>query len=507
MTTGTHVRSAFSVRRVRLSTTAADFVTLLHNIRSFFSRKLENDGNSISVKGPFMNSSEDKNGRAAAAIAGIDTSAADFHTVADTSAAEFSAEMSARTRKDTGTDTSDPLARTVADTSMSDSPADSSGAMQAGTDLSGKAPADTGNGTSAEDRLNASAENDGIPKVDLLSLYPDELESLLVALGEPKFRAKQMFSPLQHGISPEKLTTIGKATKEKLSHAAFYRLPTVERKLVSAIDGTVKYLFGLADGNCVEAVVMKYKHGNTVCISSQVGCRMGCRFCASTIGGKVRDLTAGELMGQVLMAQMDTGERIDGIVMMGIGEPLDNYRNVVRFLRLVGQTDGLCIGYRHISLSTCGLVPRIYDLAKENLPITLSISLHAPDDETRSSIMPVNRAYPVDELLRACRDWFLTTGRRISFEYTLIAGKNDSRENAAALAKKLNSALRTDGETMPIHVNLIPVNEVTETGFVRSGRQAVAAFAAVLEKHGIRATVRRKLGSAEAAGKPEEGGN
>ena len=474
-----------------------------------------------------MNSSEDKNGRAAAAIAGIDTSAADFHTVADTSAAEFSAEMSARTRKDTGTETSatDSPAGTGTGPSAAKGSADSSGVMRVGTDLSGKAPTDTGNGTSAEDRLNASAENDGIPKVDLLSLYPDELESLLVALGEPKFRAKQMFSPLQHGISPEQLTTIGKATREKLSRAAFYRLPTVERKLVSAIDGTVKYLFGLADGNCVEAVVMKYKHGNTVCISSQVGCRMGCRFCASTIGGKVRDLTAGELMGQVLMAQIDTGERIDGIVMMGIGEPLDNYRNVVRFLRLVGQTDGLCIGYRHISLSTCGLVPRIYDLAKENLPITLSISLHAPDDETRSSIMPVNRAYPVDELLRACRDWFLTTGRRISFEYTLIAGKNDSRENAAALAKKLNSALRTDGETMPIHVNLIPVNEVTETGFVRSGRQAVAAFAAVLEKHGIRATVRRKLGSdinascgqlrraamkegsAEAAGKPEEGGN
>ena len=242
-----------------------------------------------------MNSSEDKNGRAAAAIAGIDTSAAKAPAVADTSAADFSAEMSARTREDTGTGPS-----------AAKGSADSSGAMRAGTDLSGKASADTGNGTSAEDRLNASAENDGIPKVDLLSLYPDELESLLVALGEPKFRAKQLFSPLQHGISPEKLTTIGKATKEKLSRAAFYRLPTVERKLVSAIDGTVKYLFGLADGNCVEAVVMKYKHGNTVCISSQVGCRMGCRFCASTIGGKVRDLTAGELMGQVLMAQLDT---------------------------------------------------------------------------------------------------------------------------------------------------------------------------------------------------------
>ena len=195
-----------------------------------------------------MNSSEDKNGRAAAAIAGIDTSAADFHTVADTSAAEFSAEMSARTRKDTGTGPS-----------AAKGSADSSGAMQAGTDLSGKAPADTGNGTSAEDRHNASAENDGIPKVDLLSLYPDELESLLVALGEPKFRAKQLFSPLQHGISPEKLTTIGKATKEKLSRAAFYRLPTVERKLVSAIDGTVKYLFRLCDGNFIESVLMKYK--------------------------------------------------------------------------------------------------------------------------------------------------------------------------------------------------------------------------------------------------------
>lgn len=332
-------------------------------------------------------------------------------------------------------------------------------------------------------------------KTDLLSLYPDELEALLISLGEPKFRARQLFSPMQHGKSPDTLSTVGKATREKLSHVSFYRLPSVEKKLVSRIDGTVKYLFGLADGNCVEAVVMKYKHGNTVCISSQVGCRMGCRFCASTIGGKVRDLTAGELMGQVLMAQLDTGERIDGIVMMGIGEPLDNYDNVVRFLRLVGHPEGLNIGYRHISLSTCGLVPRIYDLAAEDLPITLSISLHAPDDETRSSIMPINNAYPVDRLLEACRDWFRTTGRRISFEYTLIAGKNDSRENAARLADKLNAALRQDGETMPIHVNLIPVNEVTETGFVRSGREAVAAFAKVLESRGIRATVRRKLGS------------
>jgi 23S rRNA (adenine2503-C2)-methyltransferase len=331
-------------------------------------------------------------------------------------------------------------------------------------------------------------------KVELLSLLPNELADLLVSLGEPKYRAAQMFPQLHKGLSPDDMSNIGKVTRQKLSEAAVYHLPRVERKLVSAIDGTVKLLFSLSDGNCVESVIMKYEHGNTICISSQVGCRMGCRFCASTIGGRVRDLSAGELLGQVIAAQKELGERIDNIVMMGIGEPLDNFDAVVKFLRLVNEPSGICIGYRHISLSTCGLVDKIDELAKLKLPITLSISLHAPDDETRSAIMPVNKRWSIDELLSACRRYYGITGRRISFEYTLISGKNDAVEQAETLARLLNSRLRSKDSTMPIHVNLIPVNEVDETGFVRSGERAVRAFAQTLEKRGIRATVRRKLG-------------
>ena len=222
---------------------------------------------------------------------------------------------------------------------------------------------------------------------------------------------------------------------------------------------------------------------------------MGCRFCASTIDGKVRDLAPSELLGQVIAASRDLGERISNIVMMGIGEPLDNYDNVIKFLRLVGHPDGFNVGYRHISLSTCGVVPKIRALAEENFPITLSISLHAADDKTRSEIMPVNNKWGVDELLDACRDYYRKTGRRISFEYTLIAGKNDSADAARGLAAVLNHKLRSGRDSMPIHVNLIPVNEVKEREFVRSGKKAVALFAATLEKQGIRATVRRKLGS------------
>ena len=331
-------------------------------------------------------------------------------------------------------------------------------------------------------------------KVELLSLLPDELAQLLISLGEPKYRAAQIFPQLHRGLSPDDMTNVGKVTRQKLADAAHYHLPHIERKLVSAIDGTVKLLFSLSDGNCVESVIMKYEHGNTICISSQVGCRMGCRFCASTIGGRVRNLTAGELLGQVIATQKELDERIDNIVMMGIGEPLDNFDAVVKFLRLVNEPTGIGIGYRHISLSTCGLVDKIDELAELNLPITLSISLHAPDDETRSAIMPINNRWGVDELLAACRRYYGKTGRRISFEYTLISGKNDSIEQAEKLARRLNSRLRSKTETMPIHVNLIPVNEVDETGFVRSGEAAVRAFAKTLEKRGIRATVRRKLG-------------
>ena len=334
-------------------------------------------------------------------------------------------------------------------------------------------------------------------KVDLLSLYPNELTELILSIGEPKYRANQIFTQIHKGISPEHITNIGKETKRKLSEIAYFSLPKVRLKLVSAIDGTVKYLFELSDGNTVESVVMKYKHGNTICISSQVGCRMGCAFCASTIGGKVRDLYASEMLGQILSAQNDIGERISNIVMMGIGEPLDNYDNVIRFLKLVGDENGLNIGYRHISLSTCGLVDKINLLAKEAFPITLSISLHASNNETRSSIMPVNKKWDIDVLLDACLKYYNTTKRRISFEYTLISGKNDSKESALELAELLNRKLRpkSQKEPFPIHVNLIPVNPVNETEFSASDKSATEKFAATLEQKGIRATIRRRLGA------------
>ena len=333
------------------------------------------------------------------------------------------------------------------------------------------------------------------PKTDLLGLSEKELEAFFLSIGEPKYRAEQLFTQMHKGLSPDEITNFSAATKAKINEIATCRFPTVARKLVSALDGTVKYLFRLADGNCVESVVMRYEHGTTICISTQVGCRMGCRFCASTIDGKVRDLLPSELLGQIIAAAKDLGERIDGVVMMGIGEPLDNYDNVIKFLRLLGEENGVNIGYRHVSLSTCGLVDKIYALAKEDLPITLSISLHAADDETRSEIMPVNKRYPIGELLDACRDYFAATKRRLSFEYTLIAGKNDTPETAQKLAKLLNGKLRSRTETMPIHVNLIPVNEVKERDFTHSDKKAVARFAEILEKHGIRATVRRKLGA------------
>ncbi len=331
-------------------------------------------------------------------------------------------------------------------------------------------------------------------KLDLLSCLPEELEQLMAELGEPRYRARQLFEQLHRGLTPAQMTNIGKLTRAKLDAAATCHFPEVRRRLVSAIDGTVKYLFALADGNCIETVVMKYKHGNTVCVSSQVGCRMGCAFCASTIGGRVRDLLPGEILGQVIAAQADTGERISNIVMMGIGEPLDNFENVVKFLRLVNHPQGLNIGYRHISLSTCGLVDGIYRLRELELPITLSISLHASDNETRSRIMPVNKRYNIEQLMAACRDYYDASGRRLSFEYTLISGENDSPEQAEQLARLLNGSLRPAGETMPIHVNLIPVNSVKERDFVRSDDDAIKRFMAVLERRGIRATLRRRLG-------------
>ena len=343
--------------------------------------------------------------------------------------------------------------------------------------------------------MNPNTEQNTPKKTDLLSLSLEEMEQLVLSLGEPKYRAKQIFIPIHKGISIDEITNISKALKQKLSENCVCTLPTIRRKLCSAIDGTVKYLFGLTDGNSVESVVMKYKHGNTICISSQVGCRMGCAFCASTIGGKIRDLTPAEMLGQIIAAQKDTGERISNVVMMGIGEPLDNFSNVKKFLTLVNCDDGLNIGYRHISISTCGLADRIDELALEDLPITLSISLHASDNETRSSIMPVNKKWNIERLLSSCKNYYARTGRRISFEYTLIAGKNDSQKAAISLAALLNSHLRSQSESMPIHVNLIPVNPVSETGFCSSARKDVQSFAATLERKGIRATVRRTLGA------------
>lgn len=331
-------------------------------------------------------------------------------------------------------------------------------------------------------------------KLDLLSLYPEEIGSLMAELGQPKYRAKQIFTWLHRGKTLSEMSDIPKNLREKLEGITVLKLPQIEKKLVSKIDGTIKYLWRLYDGNFVESVFMRYKHGNTICISSQVGCRMGCAFCASTIGGKVRDLSASEMIGQIIATELDTGEKISGVVMMGIGEPLDNYDNSIRFLRLVNAKDGLNIGYRHISLSTCGVVDKIYKLALENFPITLSISLHAFDNETRSSLMPINKKWSIEELLEACKKYFETTGRRISFEYTLISGKNDSPQNALALARLLNSFLKKDGD-MPVHVNLIPVNPVSGKSFTSSGKAAVNAFAKVLEDNKINATVRRKLGS------------
>ena len=330
-------------------------------------------------------------------------------------------------------------------------------------------------------------------KVDLYSLLPQELEEYFLSIGEPRFRAKQTFARLHRGERIGEITNLSKSLRQRLVEETVDTLPRVSEKLVSKIDGTVKYLFELYDGSCIESVFMKYKHGNTLCISSQVGCRMGCKFCASTIGGRVRDLLPSELLGQVIAAERDSGERISNIVMMGIGEPLDNYDNVIKFLKLVNHPDGLNIGYRHISLSTCGVVDGINRLAAEDLPITLSISLHAATDERRSEIMPINNKWNIDSLLTACVKYYKQTGRRISFEYTLISGKNDSEADAVQLSELLNSYFRPIGA--PIHVNLIRVNEVKETGFRKGSVESVNSFAAALERRGITATVRRRLGS------------
>ncbi len=327
--------------------------------------------------------------------------------------------------------------------------------------------------------------------MDILSLSLSELEDLLIANGEKKYRGKQLYSWMMKGTPLHEMSNIPESVISLIKKDDLYYIPHIEKKLVSAIDGTVKYLFEMKDGQMVESVVMKYEHGYSICVSCQCGCAMGCRFCASTIAGKARNLSAGEILSQIIAAQKDLGIRISNVVMMGIGEPLDNFDNTVKFLNLVTSPDGLNIGCRHISLSTCGIVDKIYKLSELDFPITLSISLHAYDDGTRSSIMPINNKWNIEKLLTACRDYFSETGRRISFEYTLISGVNDSEYGAIRLAGLLKKYMGN----MPIHVNLIPVNNVLERNFLPSDRKRAKAFADCLIKNGINSTVRRTLGA------------
>ena len=323
---------------------------------------------------------------------------------------------------------------------------------------------------------------------DIKSMTQEEITDALRAMGEPAFRGKQVFSWLHKGATDfAEMNNLSKPLREKLGKEFTITAPTVARKQVSQLDGTVKYLWELRDGNCIETVLMSYHHGNTVCISSQVGCRMGCKFCASTIAGKVRDLTPSEMLDQVLFTQLDSGKDISNIVLMGIGEPLDNRANVLRFLQLVNHPEGLNIGMRHISLSTCGIVPGIDALAEENLQLTLSVSLHAPDSATRSRIMPVNNAYDVEELFAACHRYFKKTGRRISFEYAMIDGVNDSPEQAELLARRV--------KPLAAHVNLIPLNHVDERSFEPSKPENLKRFVNILTKNGVNTTIRRRLGS------------
>ncbi|MFI3115217.1 MAG: 23S rRNA (adenine(2503)-C(2))-methyltransferase RlmN [Clostridia bacterium] len=314
-----------------------------------------------------------------------------------------------------------------------------------------------------------------------------ELEEKLVELGFQKFRAKQIYKWLNEGVTSfEEMTNISKDMREKLSENFVLSYPTVEKVQVSKIDGTRKYLFKLQDGEMVESVLMQYKHGNSICVSSQVGCKMGCKFCASGLLGLTRNLRPSEILDQVIFVQKESSLKISNIVLMGIGEPLDNYDNVLKFLRLVNDKDGLNIGHRHISLSTCGVVDKIYKLMDEKLQITLSISLHSPDDLSREKIMPINKKYNIDTLIKACKDYFDKTGRRISYEYTMIDGVSDSVEQAKLLVKRLKGK--------PCHVNLIPLNSVEESGLKTSSNTKINKFREVLEKNGISATVRRTLG-------------
>ncbi len=323
--------------------------------------------------------------------------------------------------------------------------------------------------------------------MNIKSMTIPELSAVLKELGQPAFRAKQAYSWLHKGVrSYDEMTNLPKNLRETLALHYPIQAPEVVRKQESAQDGTIKYLWRLSDGNCVETVLMRYHYGNTVCISTEVGCRMGCAFCASTIGGLVRRLEPFEMLDQVLFTQVDSGLPVSHIVLMGIGEPLDNLDNVLRFLELVNSEEGMNISMRHISLSTCGLVPKIDALAAKKLQTSLAISLHGPNNEIRSRIMPVNKAYPIEELLEACRRYYGATSRRIHFEYAMIDGVNDRPEDAKELLQRLKG--------LGAHVNMIPLNHVEESPLKPSSKTAVARFQKILEDGGVTATVRRTLG-------------
>lgn len=324
--------------------------------------------------------------------------------------------------------------------------------------------------------------------MNLGDLNKEQLKEYIVKSSESAFRAQQIFKWVHSGIeSTDEMTNIPRSLREKLGEDFDIFLPTVYKKLVSKIDGTVKYLFKLSDGNIIESVVMDYHHGKSICISSQVGCRMGCSFCASTLHGLERNLTPFEIEGQILRAQKDLGEKISSVVIMGIGEPFDNYDNIITFLKNINDESGVNLGYRHITLSTCGLADKIRDFADEGIPINLAISLHAPNDEVRKNLMPVAKAYTMEKLMAACDYYFEKTHRRITFEYALVKNKNASEEEAKAVARLLKGK--------NCHVNLIPVNPVTERDNVRTNEKETRNFQKTLEKLGINATIRRELGS------------
>ena len=325
-------------------------------------------------------------------------------------------------------------------------------------------------------------------KIDLLSLTLEEVENLIVSLGEKKFRGKQIFQWVNKGVkSIDEMTNISKDLQNKLKDRAYITNSTIYKKQVSKIDGTTKYLFALEDGNLIEGVIMIYKHGITACISSQIGCAMGCSFCASTVNGLVRHLRAGEMIDQILLMQQDLGKRISNIVLMGSGEPLHNFEGVVRFLKIVNDENGLNIGNRHITLSTCGLVPEIKKLADLQIPINLAISLHAATDEVRVKTMPIAKKYSIKELVDSCKYYLSKNNRRITFEYALIKGVNDSESDANNLSGLLKGLL--------CHVNLIPVNTIDENSYKKSNDNQILKFQSILRKNGIEATIRREMGS------------